>query len=163
LAGTSAALTIATHGAAGGGIPDLGLFLLPTVLLAAAGTMVAERVRSRGVMFVTLGGTQLAVHSLLSMHATSHEMMLAGHAVADPVSMVIGHALATVLLALVLSRVDAVLAAVGAAMAAVLPARRPAFPAWAPVAELVTAGPASGEIMVVLRRIRSRCGPPYGF
>lgn len=161
LGGASAILTIATHMAAGGGVPDLGLFLLPTVLLAGAGTMVAERVRARGVMIALLGGTQLAVHSLLSMNAVSHEMLLAGHAVAGPVAMALGHVLATLVLAVVLSRVDAVLLAVAAALSAVLPVRSPVLPAWAPVGVCLATEHTGGEIMVVLRRIRSRRGPPH--
>lgn len=161
LAGTSAALTVATHAAAGGGVPDLGLFLLPTVLLAGAGTMVAERVRARGVMIAVLGGTQLAVHSLLSMNATSHEMLLAGHVVAGPVPMAASHVLATLVLAVVLTRVDDVLSSIGAALSTALPTRPPVLPAWVPVGVRMTVGHASGEVMVVLRRIRSRRGPPY--
>ena len=160
LAGTSAALTVVTHAAAGGGVPDLGLFLLPTVLLAGAGTMVAERVRTRGVMIAILGATQLAVHCLLSMNATSHEMLLAGRAVAGPVPMVVGHVLATVVLAVVLGRVDDVLSAIAAALSTALPTRLPTLPAWAPVGVRVVVGHTEGEIMVVLRRIRSRRGPP---
>lgn len=161
LAGTSAALTVITHVAAGGGLPDLGLFLVPTVLLSGAGTMVAERVRTRGIMIAILGSAQLAVHCLLSVNATSHEMLLAGHAVAGPVPMAVGHVLATVALAIVLGRVDAVLAAVAAVLSAALPVRYPVLPAWAPVGVRLTVGHASGEVMVVLRRIRSRRGPPH--
>ena len=160
LTGSSAALTIATHGAAGGGVPDLGLFLLPTVLLAGAGTVVAERVRTPGVMIAALGGTQLAVHTLLSMNATSHEMLLAGRVVAGPVPMLVGHVLATLVLAVMLSRVDGVLSAIAAALSAALPARPPMLPAWAPVGACVTVRHASSEMMVVLRRIRPRRGPP---
>jgi uncharacterized membrane protein len=160
LAGTSTALTVATHCAAGGGVPDLGLFLLPTVLLSSAGTMVAERVRARGVMVAILGGTQLAVHCLLSMNATSHEMLLGGHAMAGPVPMALGHVVATLLLAVVLSRVDAVLTALAAAVSAALPVRPLVPPAWAPTGVCIAVGHTSGETMVMLRRIRSRRGPP---
>lgn len=160
LAGASTALTVAAHAAAGGGVPDLGLFLLPTVLLAGAGTVVAERVRARGLMIVVLGAMQLAVHSLLSMNATSHEMFLAGPAAAGPVPMALAHVLATLLLALVLTRVDAVLHAVGAAVRAALPVRSFALPAWAPVAVCVAVEQGGGETMVLLRRIRTRRGPP---
>ena len=160
LAGTSTALTVTAHAAAGGGVPDLGLFLLPTVLLAGAGTLLAERVRARGFMIAVLGGTQLAVHSLLSMNATSHEMLLAGHAVAGPVPMAIAHVLATVVLAVILTRADAVLAAVADTIAAVLPRQIPSLPTWAPAAVPVTAQRPSAEIMVVLRRVRTRRGPP---
>ncbi|MFC0432116.1 hypothetical protein [Kutzneria buriramensis] len=160
LAGTSTALTVTAHAAAGGGIPDLGLFLLPTVLLAGAGTLLAERVRGRGVMFAVLGGTQLAVHSLLAMHATSYEMFLAGHAVAGPVPMTIAHVLATAVLAVVLTHADAVLAAVADVLSTVVPRPVPALPAWAPVAVPVTAPCPGTEVMLLLRRVRSRRGPP---
>ncbi|MFI9388391.1 hypothetical protein [Kutzneria sp. NPDC052558] len=160
LAGASTALTIAAHAAAGGGVPDIGLFLLPTVLLAGAGTILAERVRTRGVLMVVLGSTQLAVHSLLSMKATSHEMLLAGRAVAGPVSMTIAHVLATVIFAVILTHADAVLAAVVDALSAALPRRIPTLPAWAPVAMPVTTERPRTEVMVVLRRVRARRGPP---
>lgn len=123
LTGTSAALTVTVHSAAGGGVPDLGLFLVPTVLLAGAGTAVAERIRLRGVMIMVLGGMQLDVHLLLSMNAASHELLFAGHAVAGPLPMVLGHALATLLLGVMLSRLDTVLMAIVAAVSTALPAR----------------------------------------
>ncbi|EWM19065.1 hypothetical protein KUTG_09369 [Kutzneria sp. 744] len=160
LAGASAALTITAHVAAGGGVPDLGLFLLPTVLLAGAGTLLAERLRGRGVLFAVLGGTQLAVHSLLSVNATSHEALLAGHAMAGPVPMAIAHVLATAILAVILTHADAVLRALTAALAAVLPRPIPALPARTPAAVPVVAQCPSTEIMVVLRRVRTRRGPP---
>jgi hypothetical protein len=160
LAGASTALTIATHAAAGGGVPDLGLFLIPTVLLAGAGTMVAERVHARGVMIAVLGSTQLAVHSLLSMNATSHEMLFAGHAAAGPVPMALGHVLATLLLAVMLGRVDDVLSAIAAALSAALPTRPPVLRAWVPAGVRMADGHANGEVMVMLRRIRARRGPP---
>lgn len=160
LAGTSTALTVTAHVAAGGGVPDLGLFLLPTVLLAGAGTLLAERVRRRGVMVTVLGATQLAVHSLLSMNATSHQTLLPGHAVAGPVPMAIAHVLATVALAVILTRADAALAAISDALEAVVPRALPALPAWAPVAVPVTAPCPHAEVMVVLRRVRTRRGPP---
>jgi hypothetical protein len=160
LAGASAALTITAHAAAGGGVPDLGLFLLPTVLLAGAGTLLAERVRGRGVMFAVLGGTQLAVHSLLSMNATSHEVLLGGHAMAGPVPMAIAHVLATAILAAILTHADAVLCALADVLSAVLPRRIQALPARTSAAVLVVAECPSTEIMVVLRRVRTRRGPP---
>jgi hypothetical protein len=158
LAGTSAALTVASHAAAGGGLPDLGLFLLPTVLLTGAGTVLAERVRTRGVMFGVLGGTQFAVHSLLSMNATSHKM-LAGDAVAGTLSMTIAHVLVTAILAAILTHADAVLSALADALAAVLPRRISPPAAWTAPAPVVAHCP-STEIMVVLRRVRTRRGPP---
>jgi hypothetical protein len=158
LAGTSAALTVASHAAAGGGLPDLGLFLLPTVLLTGAGTLLAERIRTRGVMFGVLGGTQLAVHTLLSMNATSHPM-LAGDAVAGKLSMTVAHVLVTAILTVILTHADAVLCALAGALAAVLPRRISPLAAWTASARVVAHCP-STEIMVVLRRVRPRRGPP---
>ncbi|HTI24230.1 MAG TPA: hypothetical protein VL652_24760 [Kutzneria sp.] len=160
LAGVSAALTVTAHMAGGGGVPDLGLFLLPTVLFAGAGTLLAERIRARGVTIAVLGGMQLAIHSLLSVNATSHQMLLGGRAVAGPVPMAIAHVLATLILAAILTHADAVLTAIGVALAAVFPARMSALPAWAPVAGPMPAPRPSTEVMIVLRRVRTRRGPP---
>ncbi|MFC0541797.1 hypothetical protein [Kutzneria chonburiensis] len=160
LAGASTVLTVTAHVAAGGGVPDLGLFLLPTVLLAGAGTLLAERIRARGVMIAALGGMQLATHSLLSVNATSHQMLLGGRAVAGPVPMAIAHVLATLILAAILTHADAVLTAVVVALAAVLPRPMPALPAWAPVVGPRPASRPSTEVMIVLRRVRTRRGPP---
>jgi hypothetical protein len=160
LTGTSTALTVTAHAAAGGGVPDLGLFLVPTVLLGGAGTMIAERVRSRGSMIMVLSGMQLAVHLLLSMNAASHEMLFAGHAVAGPLPMVLVHALATLLLAVLLSRVDAVLTAIVAAVSAALPTRPFVLPAWAPVGPCIADGHVNGEMTTLWCRVRTRRGPP---
>jgi len=100
------------------------------------------------------------VHSLLSMNATSHQTLLPGHAVAGPVPMAIAHVLATVALAVILTRADAALAAIADALEAVVPRALPALPAWAPVAVPVTAPCPHAEVMVVLRRVRTRRGPP---
>lgn len=164
LATSSLALTVAAHGAAGGGVPDVGLILLPTALIGWAGTALATRRRSRAGLMAVLGVSQLFMHMLLatSMPAV-HDAPPSAHAAAGPVAMTIGHILATVVLGVVVAHADALLLAVATALAATWPRRPPPppVPAWSPPGKLIVAfPPATTGIGVLLGRILPRRGPP---
>lgn len=163
LAVTSAALTVAAHGIAGGGLPNPGLTVLCTLLVAGAGMAVADRRRHWVSILGVLSASQLAAHALLT--TTSAEAAhgpAMGHAMAGPVAMTVGHGLATLVLAVVLARADALLVAAASGLDRLLPRRLAPLPASPPARVLVTSVEVSTtEVMVLLRRIRTRRGPPH--
>ncbi|NUT46364.1 MAG: hypothetical protein HOV94_03440, partial [Saccharothrix sp.] len=73
LAVTSASLSVAAHGAAGGSVTEFAPALPLTVLVAFAGTALAERGRRPWTILAALGVAQVGQHTLLNL----------GHHVAD--------------------------------------------------------------------------------
>jgi hypothetical protein len=121
LAGCSAALAVAAHAAAGGSVPSPGLTLVLTVLLAGAGTALADRRRGFPAILAAVGASQLGMHVLLAGLGQDHSA--AGHGSAEhgsavhgsavhggvvpaPVAMVALHVAATVLIAVLLARAE---------------------------------------------------------
>ncbi|XVS64530.1 hypothetical protein ACQPYE_00250 [Actinosynnema sp. CA-299493] len=157
LAVTSAALSVTAHGAAGGSVTEFAPALPLTLLVAFAGTAVADRGRRPWSILATLGAAQLGQHALLNL----------GHHVADgpglgfsPTAMTAAHVVAALLTGLLLARADAALHALTGLVTRLLPPpHSPAVPAgalWAPT----PSSTADMLVDVVLRRVHGRRGPP---
>jgi hypothetical protein len=160
LAVTSAALSVAAHGAAGGSLTEF-LPVLPLIVLTAfAGTAVAARRRSPFTVLGALGATQVAQHLLLSLVHNHHAAANPGFGF-DAVQMTSAHVLAALLTGLLLIKADAAAFALVAAVSRLLPRRLPPAPVRLvpPVAVPRTGEPAA-LIEVLLRRVNSRRGPP---
>lgn len=164
----SAALAITAHGMAGGGRPDTALTILLTVLIAWAGTAVADRLRGVVTMLAVLGITQVGLHLLLTDIAGQHDQH-AGHGQSAPTvtgwAMVAAHAGATAVTAMLLTRASTSLAALSASLRWLL--RRVDVLCSAPIAAPSAIGGATtapqrpGHLLeVLLRRVSSRRGPP---
>lgn len=165
LAVSSTALAIAAHGVAGGGVPDAALTLPLTALIAWGAAALAPW--TRGIIPLTglLGVLQVVLHLLLTENANGH---LHHHAAAPQIdgwAMFTGHALATLLTAALLARATSALTRVSAALAwlraglALLLTTQVVAPATIGATSPVPARP--GQLLeVLLRRVRSRRGPP---
>jgi hypothetical protein len=166
LAICSAGLAVAAHGVAGGGLPDAALTLPLTALIGWGATAFAHRLRGWVATTVVLGLLQYTLHLLLTESATNH----AGHHhatgfVVSGWTMVAGHALATVLTAVLLSRASAAVTIASSALARLRSALSAllAVPVPAPdtigVPSAVPARPGS-LLEIQFRRVRARRGPP---
>ncbi|HWN32483.1 MAG TPA: hypothetical protein VNP03_07055 [Pseudonocardia sp.] len=157
-------LTYSGHRAAGGAMPDLGLLLVLTLLLAGFLTTLADRRRGPLAILAMVGGSQLALHGLLQLLAASH---------ADPttalppplggsLSMLGAHALATVLTSAVLAGAEDAVFTVAHALARVLPLASSAPRAVELPSRLsAVSGPLDGRLRGVLGwRLYLRRGPP---
>lgn len=157
LAVTSAALSVTAHGAAGGSVTEFAPALPLTLLVAFAGTALAERGRRPWTILATLGAAQVGQHALLNL----------GHHAADgpglgfsPTAMTAAHVVAALLTGLLLARADAALHAVAGAVARLLPPPlTPVASAGALWSPTPSAAP-SALVGVVMRRVHGRRGPP---
>jgi hypothetical protein len=166
LAVTSAALAVAAHAVAGGGVPDAVSTVLLTIGVAVIGVAMASRRRSTGAILIVLGAAQLAMHLLLSFDTTTMPgmgMQVTGQA-GPPfggIAMLSAHALAAVLTAFLLAKADAAVFAVAAALARLLPTLLAAPPVTAGPARLRPgAAPRASSTAVSLWRDNARRGPP---
>ncbi|WP_306744173.1 hypothetical protein [Saccharothrix yanglingensis] len=157
LAVTSAALTVTAHGAAGGRVTEFAPALPLTLLVAFAGTALAERGRRPWTVLATLGVAQVGQHLLLGLgHRTADGPGLG----VDQTTMTAAHAVAALLTGLLLARADAALDALVAV------ARRlvPRFPGTLPpvgTAPVAVPAPTPHRLVgVLLRRVNGRRGPP---
>ncbi len=158
-AGLSTLLIAVGHVLGGGAVPGLGLLVVLFPLLTAAVVGVADRCRSTAATIATLGGGQYALHVLLAL-VHPHE------AVTGPgtATMVALHAVATVVVAVLLHHADHALVAVGAALRRVLPRRSPLVvpDADAPRPPLRAAAASQLPRRVALAAVPGRRGPPVG-
>jgi hypothetical protein len=154
-------LAIAAHGMAGGSTPDTALAVLLTMLVAWAGTSIADRRQGPVAVLVALGTAQLAMHLVLTYvvpwHVEHHE------APVDPAAMWATHILATLVTGLLLTKADTALSVVGSAiqlLRGLLEA--PVFPVVPAAIHALPASPhRSGHMLqVVLRKVCGRRGPP---
>ncbi|MFD0200088.1 MULTISPECIES: hypothetical protein [Saccharothrix] len=157
LAVTSAALSITAHGAVGGSVTEFAPALPLTLLVAFAGTAMADRGRRPWTVLATLGVAQVGQHALLNL----------GHHAADgpglgfsPTAMTAAHVVAALLTGLLLARADAVLQALAGAVTRLMPPPLvPVVPAgalWSPTPSAT----ANALVDVLLRRVHGRRGPP---
>jgi hypothetical protein len=151
LTATTTALTIAVHVAAGGGMPNLGLTLLPTLLLAGGGVLLLDRHPSPVTVLAVLGASQLTVHTL---------MALSDHDADSTSSMIAAHTAATVVLALLVTQVDDLLQHVANMLCAVLPIAPRSLPAWSTTRTWVVDTATTDAVSVSCTRILPRRGPP---
>ncbi|HTI19499.1 MAG TPA: hypothetical protein VL652_00825 [Kutzneria sp.] len=151
LAVSSTTLAVTAHGVAGGGWPETLPVLPLSLLIALAGTALADRWRSSWTIVGALGAAELAQHVLLSvMH---------GDGVLGSGAMTIAHGVALVLTAALLAKADATIVAVAGAVRRLLPVV-PSFPHPDRVVALVAVSPPGHVLDVLLRRSLGRRGPP---
>ncbi|MEU6154828.1 hypothetical protein ABZ816_33040 [Actinosynnema sp. NPDC047251] len=157
LAVTSAALSVAAHGAAGGDLTEFAPALPLTALIALAGTALAERRRGPWPVLATLGAAQVGQHTLLSLghHAPDGPGLGFG-----PLTMTAAHVVAGLLTGLLLARADSALSALVSAASRL----RPVLVSFTPVEHRTCPLPSSPTpdtlTAVVLRRVNGRRGPP---
>jgi hypothetical protein len=144
------------HVLAGGAVPDLTVLVVLFPLLTTVLVGVADRCRSTAASVATLGAGQYALHIVLGM-LHSHPADAA-----DPVAMVAGHAVATLVVAVFLRHADQALVAAGDALRRVLPRRPFVPPADGPLRPLRVAGPARALRSLTLAAVPARRGPPVG-
>lgn len=161
-ASVCALLTYSGHRAAGGTMPDLGLLVVLTLLLAGFLTTLADRRRGPLAILAMVGGSQLALHGLLELLAGSHSDAMTGPVGAGTLPMLGAHALATVVTSVVLAGAEDAVFTVAHALARVLPLTSCA-PKAAELPSRLSAitGPLDGRLRgVLLRRLHLRRGPP---
>lgn len=152
LAVTSTTLAGTAHGVAGGGWPETLPVLPLSLLIALAGTALADRRHGSWSMIGALGVTELSQHLLLSV---MHSEPLFGSGL-----MTGAHLVALVLSAVLLARADAAVVAVAGAVRRLLPVT-PSFPhPDRVVAVRISVRPAGHLLDVLLRRSLGRRGPP---
>lgn len=165
LAVSSTSLAIAAHGLAGGGLPDAALTVPLTVLIAWGATAFANRLQGVVSLTAVLGALQYALHLLLTESANNHASHLTGGPPVSGLAMFTGHALATLITAALLARASTAVIRASSALAWLRGQLRallaPPVPAPATIG-LVSAVPARpGSLLeILLRRVRSRRGPP---
>ncbi|GEL26080.1 hypothetical protein PSU4_50340 [Pseudonocardia sulfidoxydans NBRC 16205] len=140
VASVAALITGVAHVAGGGALPDLGLLLVLFPLLAALIVSIADACRSIGGVLGALAAGQLGMHAVLEVIGHSHVAGAAGPA--SGWSMFAMHAVATIVLGLLVRDADQVLGLLVSALARVLPRRLTVPPADRPLATLAVAGPA---------------------
>ena len=163
-----ALLTYSGHRAAGGAMPDLGLLLVLSLLLAGFLITLADRRRGPLAILAMVGGSQLALHGLLQMLAGSHPEPAAAlpgalpGALTGPLAMLGAHALATLLTAAVLAGAEDAVFTVAHALARALPLTISAPRAVELPSRLsAVTGPLDLRLRGVLgRRLHLRRGPP---
>jgi len=158
-AGVSAALAVAAHAAAGGGLPSTGTAVVLTAVLAGAGVALADRRRGFRSILAVVGAGQLGMHVLLDQFGHAH----AGTDVSA--LMVVTHAVAAVAVAMLLAGAErsvfAVVAVLRWLLGGALTAPRP-LPVTASPSRPAPASVPPGSITldVLLRRANARRGPP---
>ncbi|MGW6930732.1 hypothetical protein ACWGE0_11750 [Lentzea sp. NPDC054927] len=156
----SSAVSVAAHGAAGGGMPDLGSTLLLTLMIAGAATALADRRRSAKRTVAILAAAQLSQHVMLTwLSGLAHHHDLSLHP-----AMIAAHVAALVVSGFLLARAEDVVFAVAGAFAAFMPRLLVSLPM---PADVPVAVPVWSDVdpvrTVLLRRQLGRRGPPRGF
>jgi hypothetical protein len=146
---------------AGGGAPDTALAVLLTMLVAWAGTSIADRGFSPLAILGTLGISQAGMHLLLNYVVPTH----IGHGVppVDPRAMVVTHVIATVLTALLLAKADVAVLLVTSAMRLLFSMPHVRGPLVVAAVEYVLpTSPRQADrlLEVLFRRVCARRGPP---
>jgi hypothetical protein len=156
-AGLCTLLIAVGHVLGGGAVPDLGVLVVLFPLLTGAVVGLADRCRSTVATLATLGGGQYALHVLLGL-LHPHE------AAAGPsaTTMFMLHAVATVVLAVLLRHADRAFDAGKAALRRVLSRRPLVLPADGPLPALRVTGPARPAHRLALAAVPARRGPPVG-
>lgn len=149
-------LTIWAHAAAGGHLPDPVTAIALTGTLGWLATMVSDRVHGTIGILATLSVAQVLLHSALTLHSGHHAVPAF-----DPALMTASHALATVVIALLLSRTERGLLLVAASLRRLLPVVFTPVPPphGAPGAVLFPPIP-DDYVRTLLRRVCTRRGPP---
>jgi hypothetical protein len=161
VSGLSALLTAVGHMAGGGAMPDLAVLVVLLPLLTYGFLGVAGRCRGVLGTIGVLAAGQLILHHLLELlHPAQHG---AQAALAPGAQMVAMHAIATLVIALVLRLADRGIAAVSEALARVLPRRLAPPPADRPLRVLALPDPSvPARLARVFTIAHVRRGPPGG-
>jgi hypothetical protein len=157
-AGLSTLLIAVGHVLGGGALPDLTVLLVLFPLLTGAVVGVAERCRSTRGTIATLAGGQYALHVLLGVLHPHPPVDAAPHGL----TMLALHAVATLVVTVLLRHADGALVAVGAALRRVLPRRPFVLPADGPLLPLRAASVAVLPRRLALAAVPARRGPPVG-
>ena len=157
-AALSTLLIAVGHVLGGGAVPDLTVLVVLFPLLTGALVGVADRCRSTWGTIATLAGGQYALHVLL---AVLHPHPPVDGA-ASGVTMLALHAVATVVVTVLLRHADRALAAARAALRRVLPRRPFVPPADGPLPSLRAAAVAAVPLQLALAAVPTRRGPPVG-
>ena len=157
LAVTSAALSVAAHGAAGGDLTEFAPALPLTALIALAGTALAERGRSPWTILATLGVAQVGQHVLLNL---GHHVPEGPGVGFGPLTMTAAHVVAALLTGLLLARADSALSALASAVSRLVPTLAPFLPVQHRTCPLPSSATPDPLTAAVLRRVNGRRGPP---
>ncbi len=158
LACLSALLTGVGHVAGGGTVGDLGLLVVLLPLLAVVFVSLAERSRTPLGTVAVLAAGQIALHYLMVLlHASSD----AGPALLGGPSMLVMHAIVTLVSAVGVRHADHAVAAVAAALRRALPRRLAPLPARRPLTTCAVPGPElPARLARALAVAHARRGPP---
>lgn len=126
LAAASLAIPTAAHVAAGGGAPTQGPFLFGAVLLGAACIALADRQRTPGGIAGVIALSQPLLHGLLALSGHGSAMV-----VPTP-RMLLAHAVATVVLTVLLAGGEAVVWSMAALAGTVLGSAAKVLMSWSP-------------------------------
>ncbi len=161
-AGSSAALAVAAHAAAGGALPSTGLAVVLTTLLAGAGVALADRQRGLPSILAVVGGGQLTLHVLLDRLGHAHGAVNGD----SSVSMLVTHTVAAIVVAVLLAGAERSVFAMAAVLRWLLggvlaaPQPRPATGLSTRPAAPPALAPGSITMTVLLTRVIARRGPP---
>lgn len=162
LAGTSAALAVAAHAVAGGGLPSGVPITVVTAGVAGAGIALAGRRRSGWAILGVLSAAQLAAHVLLSIDMAGMAGMDGTNPRFNGIAMVLAHAVAGAATAVALFHADEAMFFAAATFARLVPAvllAPPPVPS-APPTLWPAAAPVVRPPAVLLCRANARRGPP---
>lgn len=159
LGAATAAIGIAAHVAGGGEVPGTGPTLGIAVLVAWAGTALADRQRGPAATVAALALGQAMLHAVLVLPSGFGQPELP--AGTGTVGLPAEHAVAVLLMGLLLAWADDVFLAALRLVRVVLRRFRTRVPARAPLwVPVLPAFAYDGAKDVLLRRTRSRRGPP---
>lgn len=160
LAAFSGLLTAVGHLAGGGTLGDLGLLVVLLPLLAGVFVSLAERSRGPLAVVAVLGAGQLVLHYLMVL---LHPAQDAAAGMPGGPSMLLMHAVVTLVSAVGLRYADAAVAAMARPLRRVLTRRLNALPADRPLPTLAVPGPGLvARLVRVLLVAHARRGPPVG-
>lgn len=161
---TTAVVSLSAHTAADGVLPDPSLAVAIAALTGWLSTTLADRTRatrSGGIpgLLLTLAAAQLVIHLALSVFGPHHDV--SGGPGVDAVTMLAAHAVATVVLAVLIAHAERGLLTVAAGLRRMLPVVPAALPFPSPPAPAVLAPPVPAvHTAILLRRVHARRGPP---
>ncbi len=158
LASTAASLSVASHGAAGGSLPDKGTTAVVTTLLAGVGVALADRRRGSCGIVGALATSQVALHLFLQVTGTHRH---SSAPLFDPAAMFVAHALAALLTGLLMARAEQALFVVAKVLERTLPRKPRPLPVVIPAHTIcIPAVTVRMESQLIARRIHALRGPP---
>jgi hypothetical protein len=159
LAVTSASLSVAAHGAAGGSLSEFTPVLPLVLLIAGAATALADRHKGPLTILAALGVAQFAQHELLDL-VHHHKAPAAGLGF-DTVQMTTAHVVAALATGLLLAKADSALVSLVDAVSRLLPRTSPPGPVLVgPRSTAIRAADGPQLIELLLRIVNGRRGPP---